>query len=483
MAGNEKGSKQDELAEVIAAAKDRHVTCTPSIPGFATVELDCRPYLIHPTKVRFNPDTLQPLLYAPDIGGFQVEDKTGELFAFTFPDFPKEEPEREPDRVLEDGTRVYANDGPMEINVKLTPVVMHDEDGGNVQCTMFHLACGLALHDAQEQGPDEVRRVMGLFLAAEEELRNAADEATKAAPVQDTYKVTAMYQTLSKTTACAMTPSANQHLYKDAVEILPINVGSEKEGPIPVIVTLDYDGLPIETRKSLTRFDKVTMDAVATRWEAGNRVMTAKQIAQTALNKKEPSDGMIAKIEESMNKMMFTRCHIDASAEARGRPVTVDGQPDMLESFELNGPVINASQSLITTQGGRRCDGYIVFAPPLPYVHDKAIGQITSYPPRLAEAISGAVSMNETTLVLRDYLIQRVARMNHMKRACATERRIRYETICEQVGIEARGRTGLKRMRETVDKILEAMKREGYILDYEQYKDGKSFAGVEIRLK
>lgn len=485
MAGEEKNERWEALAEVIETARDRHVTYGPSIlNGFLTATLDCQPYLVHPSgTISFNPRTMQPILYTHRAKGFQVQISTGNLFTLKSSGLPEEDLDREPDFTDDKGNEVYAYKGdPFEFTIEAAPVVMTGEDGKDIQCSMMNVLCGLALHDAQEQGPDEVRRVMGLL---EKDDTEASEDANIGEPalLQDTNPVTAIFKTLSKTTICITTPSANQHLYKGAPEILPIDVGGKNEGQIPVIVTLDYDGLPVETRERLTRFDKVTIDTVATMWENGNRVITAKQIAQKALHKKQPSAGMVSKFEESINKMMFTRCHIDASAEARGKTVTVDGQTDALESFELNGPVINAYQSIITTQGGLRCEGYVVLAPPLPYVHDKAIGQITSYPPRLAEAISGAVSMNETTLVLRDYLIQRVARMKHAKRQCATERRIRYETICEQVGIEARGRTELKRMRETVEKILEAMKCEGYILDYEQYKDGKSFAGVEIRLK
>lgn len=299
---------------------------------------------------------------------------------------------------------------------------------------------------------------------------------------------------LSKTTASATNSNLNGCFYDEGGR--PIRVSGDNEQEITTMLALSYDDGVSNVTQPLNEFDRVVHDGLATLWANGHRVFTIKQLTELIKGRKVTKKSECAPVEESVMKQWHTHAHMDFSDEMRGRTVpTDDGESIASDNgSEIEMSVVNVEKIKVPTTDGRKCEAYAMVAPPIFYRHDKAVGQLTTYPRSLLEADTGLSATRDTT-VLQTTIIRRIARMKNKgaKSLRASDRRIRFLTLMKESGLVAYeegasdsdinvNKTEAKRVRDKTEKILDSLKDEGYIKDWRFYKEGRYYVGVEIVL-
>ena len=298
---------------------------------------------------------------------------------------------------------------------------------------------------------------------------------------------------LSKTTASATNSNLNGCFYDEGGR--PIRVSGNNEPEITTMLALSYDDGLSNAVQQLNEFDRLVHDGMATLWANNHKAFTVKQLTELIKGHKVEKKSECAMVEESVIRQWHTHVHMDFSEEMRGRIVpTDDGVGVAGDGSEIEMTAVNIAKIKIPTTDGKRCEAYVMMTPPVFYQHDKAVGQITTYPRSLLEADTGLSATRDTT-VLQTAIIRRIARMKNKgaKSLRASDRRIRFLTLMKESGLVAYeegasdsdinvNKTEAKRVRDKTEKILDSLKYEGYIKDWSFYKEGRYYVGVEIVL-
>lgn len=389
-----------------------------------------------------------------------------------------------------------AGDGDQSQNIQLELVPYEiDVHGTLAHVSSDSVVLGFAVKEAHEAGDSaEVGRIMCLFYSAEVngdavslgdlmELGDSTDimDSVIARGIGD---VSHMMNTLSKTALMATCSNLNGSFYEEGGR--SIRVSGENEAEILNMLSLSYDGDVSTESLALNEFDKLVHDGVATLWENGHVAFTIKQLTELVTGRKVTKNAECAKVEASVTKQRRTLVELEYRKEMRGRTPTDEA------TIEAN--MLNLVKATITTRDGRRYEAYKMIAPPAFYLHDKAVRQITTYPRKLLCADTG-LSATEDTLVLKNVLITRIARMKRKgaKSQRSSDRRMRYLTLMKESGLVSYdedtadddikvNKVDASRTRGKIAKILDSLKREKYINDWKEYTVGRRKEGVEIVL-
>lgn len=356
------------------------------------------------------------------------------------------------------------------------------------------VALALAVEDAQEA---DVRALAYLYMHAAADVDIPGDEeieamasgrykwphavsggpggaARRRTPKQDTARPESYPIGLSKL------QSSLPDCQYDVKEVIDVS-GKGEALPATVAVLLSMDDDSIATSRPVTGYDLAVHSAVASLWVAGNRYFTPAQAYKAMTGRdSDPGPAALKRVEESLDKQCCTRVTIDMTEEARRRDLNVNGFE--ASKAELTTNMIWAAKLRVETRGGGEVMGYLIKEAPIFYAHDNSIGQVRSVSVRYLAAASEAVKPVEQNIVTRDYLFRRI---EAMKNSPKLSRRIRYEALYKVAGINEESRTTTQRRREAIGKMLDALRAEGYIKGWDEYRDKGSngkMAGVEIRL-
>lgn len=473
----------EAVASLLEATRDRHVTYTPSpiLPGFLVAALDCPPYLVHPSgDMRYNPDTMQLLLYTPDIDGFQVQASTGNLFVLKSSGLMEEDLDREPDFTDDKGNAVYAYKGdPFEFTIEAVPVVMKGENGEDVQCSMMHLLYGLALHDAQEQGPDEVRRVMGIFSRGGTDALN--NEIDSHRPETQSNAAISLYQMPTNKTVsqgvfepdawgplgCAFDVSGPSEKKKGTSVKSFIRLWPDEN---PMLVDVPASMTPI----AMTPFDLAVYRAISSQWAAGNHNLTLGQVGRVTYGMYGSEGGLksaqLDKVYRSFAKMRTTNVTIDLTQEARGRNLKASDGSDA--TLKRTGHLIEATEITLETANGILDDAaFQVLAAPVLYEMSAQLKQVAGLPIEML-SVPG-LRCTETNIAIREALLMRIGIM-HGHSTMSGVRNITTAYIYEQAGVDTADRDAKKRARNCAEKCLDYWSSEGYIAGYTVNRGNKN---------
>lgn len=254
--------------------------------------------------------------------------------------------------------------------------------------------------------------------------------------------------------------------------------GPQEKRAVTTVVTLEYEGDGIELAKPMTQYDREVHNAVTTLWKAGNTSFTARQVWHTLTDtdaKKPPSREQMARIEESIDKQRFTRAVVDFTEEARGRELTLDGEP--VTAYKIDAYMLNAEKHTIETANGRTVEGYTITRPPVLYQHASIFGQVVTYPMRYLKAAGSVGKNSEENIVIRKYLLRRIGMAKGKGHA---SKRIKYSSVYDKAGIAEPDKKQRKRINDFVVSCLEALAKEGAIKGFTEYKEGRARAGVDL---
>lgn len=226
---------------------------------------------------------------------------------------------------------------------------------------------------------------------------------------------------------------------------------------VTISCELNFGDLDISTSKKLTSYDKRVCIAVGALLDAGNEVMTPRQIYKAMGNNGAAGKTDIERIEKSLEKMRVTIININNEDEARKHKSRT--------AYIYSGAVL-PYKSIETRVNGRVVDAAIkpLDAPPL-LLFAKEREQLTTLPVKM---LCSPLSKTEQNISLEDYIIDRIAKAGkgtgHPK--------ILYKTVYEHLKITNNSRTQKQRVREKMFKLLDYYKSIERIKYYTSLKDG-----------
>ena len=334
----------------------------------------------------------------------------------------------------------------------------------------------LAMKDAETE--EQRRRIFSLGFVPKQAKEAEPLEEMASLVKQDTIKPRKQIDPNSKLANRITRPD----LYSEAGALLDVS-GRNEKGEVFTAVSLSYEGEGVSIAKQLTQFDREVHNAVTTLFVAGNKNVTIAQIwKQLSGMDEKPNPKQADTIRESIDKQRFTRVVVDYTAEARGRELQdMDGNP--VTSFVIDDYVLNATRARIETANGREVEGYVINRPPALYEHSRALGQVISYPVKLLETSEAGQNTSEN-IVIKKYLLRRIGMLKG-KSGDRLSPRIKYESVYKVAGYEGEGNPDKKQRKRINDYVLALMKLwkgEGAIKGYQEYKEGRTRAGVEVSI-
>lgn len=222
-----------------------------------------------------------------------------------------------------------------------------------------------------------------------------------------------------------------------------------------------FDALPeAHLSKQLTPYDKRVYIAAAALYNAGNTVVSMRQIFRAMGNKTEPNAKQLQLISDSLTKMMFTRIVIDNEREA-----TAYGKGEEYR-FKFDGALLHINRITKTKINGAFVDGAIrILEEPALVAFARQRKQITTIKRELLES---PISKTEGNLAIDDYLIENIGQMKNEK--SKRNNRILYDTICSICKLT--GRMQKLRLRDKVKIYLTHYQSCGFIKGFTEQADG-----------
>lgn len=278
-----------------------------------------------------------------------------------------------------------------------------------------------------------------------------------------------------------------------------------KKEPVFVSIALQYEGEETKLSRKMTAFDNEVYNAVSTIYFYHRQknpgkplLLTPQEIWRTMNGETDrsysPSQKQIARTCNSMDKMRFTRVYIDITEEIKAQYITVDDE--RIQNGKIDTYLLKADKVTFQTDRGTILTGYKVDAEPILYTYNAAKKHILWVPFKLLDTSAETGNEGET-IEIRGYLLRQIQLMKNGKR---NSTRILYATIYEATAIptpeqrierskyasENAYRTAVKKEakkdRDKIAAILTAWVGQNHIKGFTPVKEGKSFAGVDIKI-
>lgn len=189
------------------------------------------------------------------------------------------------------------------------------------------------------------------------------------------------------------------------------------------LIALNYEGSNYELNKKMTAFDKQVYEAVSTRfhyWQLENQqkplYITPNEIWRT-MNGKASKDGKATpspaqkdRICKSLDKMRFTRFHMDISAEIETFKLSINDE--RISNGYIETYVLNSSKVEFTTDKGTTVQGYRISEEPILYTYNKAKKHLLYIPYEMLDT-SAFTSDTENVTEFKGYLMQQIQLMKN----------------------------------------------------------------------
>lgn len=250
-----------------------------------------------------------------------------------------------------------------------------------------------------------------------------------------------------------------------------LNVAPSGKKEVLTKINIDYADKSIELPTSFTAYDKAVMNACISWWAAGNTEFTPNQIYRCMngmTDKETVSPQSVGAVTRSIDKARRLLCTIDYTAEAKMYNKKTD-------SYTVEDYILSAKKVRLET-GGRTISGYQFNDAPILYNYAQISGQIVSIPTNLFNTSSVVRSTNEN-IVMREYLLRRI---EVIKKGKSQNNKIAYDTLFKDIGEEAANSDRIKTVRGYIKKMLGYYVDKKYIIGFEEYKNGRTFAGIKI---
>lgn len=227
---------------------------------------------------------------------------------------------------------------------------------------------------------------------------------------------------------------------------------------IYAIYSINFDDLEddVTITKHLDPFDKRVYLAVSSLHNAGNRIITLRQIHFAMGNSNRPNKNQIDRIYKSIKKMSGARIYLDTQQEHERYKKMVHYRYD---GSLLPCAFVTASVSNQLTDAAIKLQDeppLITFAR-----QRKQLSTINQ------ELLQSPVSKSDANLAIEDYLLTRILREKHGN---DTKCKILYKTLYERAGITTKMQKN--RAPEKIEKYLKFYIDKSFLTRYSMGKDG-----------
>lgn len=273
---------------------------------------------------------------------------------------------------------------------------------------------------------------------------------------------------------------AKPELFEDGGVSLVV-AGTREKKDVTTQVSFTYDEDDVSLSRPMEPYDNDIQGGLATLWEAGVRVFTVPQLAKAMGYGDKCSKGTLKELERKLDDQRRIMAKIDYTQEARGRNLTLDGDP--VESYKLEGHLTETRKTEIRTANGRVSTGYVFLVQPILLQHAKALGQVATYPQRLLK--SGKGSDTKANMTIKRAVLERVAILKDQAKKPKKSKisnRMKYATLYDMAGVNPKDRDRRNRVNDFVLSVLADLEAQGAIKRYTEYTEGarRTRAGVEI---
>lgn len=208
--------------------------------------------------------------------------------------------------------------------------------------------------------------------------------------------------------------------------------------------------------QSLTPFDKRCFIASEALRKAGNGISSVTQIFRMMGNKKTPNAKDLQKVNESLDKMLFTKVSIDNEPETKHR----SDKPH----YKYEGALL-PHERVTAIINGKITDSAIHFLRESPLMEfARGRNEFTTIPRQLLET---PLQKTDANIRLEGYFIERIS---HMKNSESVPRKMLYSTIFDKCKINTRMQQ--YRAPGTIERLLRHYASCKWISGYKMEEDG-----------
>ncbi len=229
----------------------------------------------------------------------------------------------------------------------------------------------------------------------------------------------------------------------------------------------------------LTRFDKQVFNAVCSIHESGYRFFTVANVAEVMIGKNTHYKKTLNRIQESINKMMFSSLELNAKDWLEMKRVFntnlnyYNGVLLPVEFFGFNSDGKNVAG---ITQNGQDVECY-QFTNYIRLLQvSKAVNELFSIPRHVLQL---PININEKVLTLRDFLIERIEPMRNRNGKNKLSNKILFSSIYDAVCSEEKAKTQLNRIREQTFSILNYWAETPSLKDLEELQKTRKLEAWE----
>lgn len=219
---------------------------------------------------------------------------------------------------------------------------------------------------------------------------------------------------------------------------------------------INFDELPQEITKKLTRFDELVYEAASNLWLAGNQYVSAGMIYGVH-NNGSAGDDDIEKIDKSLSKMMAAQISLSNEQEAR-----VSNYP----LFVYDGSMLPMERQRCYINGRLVESAIHIFREPPFFSWARERGHLTTIDQK-----QGIIPLNKTekNLALRKYLLRIIG----AAKTGAIKNKITYDTIFQEIGVNQPMQK--TRTKEYTKRLFAHFVTTGFIKSFKEDKTGISF--------
>ena len=201
--------------------------------------------------------------------------------------------------------------------------------------------------------------------------------------------------------------------------------------------------------KGITTFDKSVINAVYSVIEAGNTTFTSKQVAIQNTQNEKPRPNTVGAYTKSIEKMRAIIHNIDATEHYEQNGINLEELG--VKGVGLSGYLLPVEGITITMNNGTKVNGYRLIKPPILLEYAKNVKQIHTVD---NEVLNVPVRLDETTLLIRDYLIQQIGIIYNTHSTVSNN--ILISTVLDYAGVDLvkLDRTQKKRLTDKITLML-----------------------------
>ena len=251
---------------------------------------------------------------------------------------------------------------------------------------------------------------------------------------------------------------------------------------VGVDISIRFDPQVLGKEVTITAYDMAVMDAVYTLYVYHDLQVSDATILRTMYGKRD-LDITLEKVRQLHNSIyrlsQITVC-VECSEEFRARRII---NKDENVTYQGN---------LLPLEGDR--DDYVITGLSPTYQYAQQIGQYATVPSEILQA--GDVQNSVEILLLRRYLIKRIAAMRNRRNRMFSKRialewwdhkQKRYSGLLPHLGYDPEKNPVPRKKKSTlcqaIRAILTGLQRSNYIAGYVEVRQGQKIIGYEVQLK